>query len=93
MQLDKTRIVVRERDIFDILDLALHASLVVQLVLIVLILASVLSWTMIFDRARALKRAKREAAIEKVRFVRPLHVLVSAEAHAAALAMHFSDSL
>ena len=42
-----------------ILDLVLHASLVVQLVLAVLVLASIVSWTLIFDRSRVLKRARR----------------------------------
>lgn len=51
-----------------ILQLVLHASLVVQLVLIVLILASVVSWSMIFDRARALKRARRAADAFEQRF-------------------------
>ncbi len=44
-----------------ILDLVLHASLVVQLVLLVLVLASIVSWTMIFDRSWNLKRAARAA--------------------------------
>jgi biopolymer transport protein TolQ len=51
-----------------ILQLVLHASLVVQLVLIVLILASVVSWSMIFDRSRALKRARRAADAFEQRF-------------------------
>ena len=44
-----------------ILDLVLHASLVVQLVLLVLVLASIVSWTMIFDRSWTIKRAARAA--------------------------------
>ncbi len=39
-------------------SLILNASFVVQLVILILILASVLSWTMIFDRSRQLRRAK-----------------------------------
>lgn len=42
-----------------LLHLVLHASIVVQLVLASLVLASVISWTMIFDRARVLKQARR----------------------------------
>jgi len=42
-----------------LLDLVLGASTIVQLVLASLVLASVISWTMIFDRARVLKRARR----------------------------------
>jgi biopolymer transport protein TolQ len=42
-------------------QLVLHASTVVQLVILLLLLASVLSWTLIFDRARVLKQAKRLA--------------------------------
>ncbi|MGD1984350.1 MAG: protein TolQ, partial [Chromatiaceae bacterium] len=34
--------------------LILNASLVVQLVMVILVLASVLSWTVIFDRSRVL---------------------------------------
>jgi len=44
-----------------LLDLVLNASLVVQLVLLVLVLASVLSWAAIFDRSRVVRRA-RDAA-------------------------------
>jgi len=44
-----------------LIDLVLHASLVVQLVLVVLVLASVLSWAAIFDRSRVLKRARSAA--------------------------------
>jgi biopolymer transport protein TolQ len=51
-----------------ILDLVLHASLVVQLVLLTLVLASIVSWTMIFDRAWTLKRAHRAADAFEQRF-------------------------
>jgi len=51
-----------------ILDLVLNASLVVQLVLIALVSASVISWTMIFDRSRVLKRARRAADDFEQRF-------------------------
>lgn len=46
---------------FSLLELVLNASIVVQLVLVVLVLVSVVSWTMIFDRSRVLKRARRAA--------------------------------
>jgi biopolymer transport protein TolQ len=42
-------------------SLILNASLVVQLVMAILVLASVLSWTVIFDRSRVLKKARQEA--------------------------------
>ena len=42
-----------------LLTLILHASFVVQLVLLVLVLASVLSWTLIIDRGRVLKNAHK----------------------------------
>jgi biopolymer transport protein TolQ len=48
--------------------LILEASLVVQLVMGILLLASVLSWTAIFDRARVLRRAEREAEAFEGRF-------------------------
>jgi len=43
------------------LNLVLNASPLVQLVMATLLLASILSWTMIFDRSRVLKRAQRRA--------------------------------
>jgi biopolymer transport protein TolQ len=43
------------------ISLILNASLVVQLVMALLVLASVLSWTIIFDRSRVLKKARNEA--------------------------------
>jgi len=43
------------------IGLILEASPLVQLVMATLVLASVLSWTVIFDRSRLLKRARREA--------------------------------
>ena len=51
-----------------LLDLVLNASIVVQLVLVSLVLASVTSWTMIFDRSRVLKRARRAADDFEQRF-------------------------
>jgi biopolymer transport protein TolQ len=51
-----------------IIELVLHASGVVQLVLAILVLASILSWTLIFDRARVLKRARRAADEFEQRF-------------------------
>lgn len=51
-----------------ILDLVLHASVVVQLVLAVLVLASIISWTMIFDRSRTLNKARRTADEFEQRF-------------------------
>jgi len=50
------------------LDLLLHASLVVQLVLLLLVIASVLSWAVIFDRARVLGRSRRGADAFERRF-------------------------
>jgi biopolymer transport protein TolQ len=48
--------------------LILDASLVVQLVLLVLVAASVISWTMILDRARVLGRARKLANRFEERF-------------------------
>ena len=45
-----------------ILDLILNASLVVQIVMAILILASMVSWIMIFQRGFSLSSVKREAA-------------------------------
>jgi biopolymer transport protein TolQ len=49
-------------------ELVLHASLVVQCVIGVLMLGSFLSWTLIFDRARALKKARKLADDFEQRF-------------------------
>ncbi|MBV5308483.1 protein TolQ [Chromatium okenii] len=46
----------------------LHASLVVQLVLLVLLLASIISWTMIFDRARIFAAARNSASAFEEQF-------------------------
>ena len=51
-----------------LLDLVLNASIVVQLVLASLVLASVISWTMILDRSRVLKKARRAADAFEQRF-------------------------
>ncbi len=45
----------------DLLDLLLHASIPVQLVMVLLILASVASWIIILRKKRVLDRAEREA--------------------------------
>lgn len=45
-----------------ILDLILNASLVVQIVMVILILASMVSWIMIFQRGFSLSSVKRGAA-------------------------------
>jgi len=50
------------------ISLILNASVVVQLVMAILVLASVLSWTIIFDRSRVLKKARREAEDFENRF-------------------------
>lgn len=50
------------------LTLVLNASPLVQLVMVALLLASLLSWTIIFDRSRTLKQAQREAADFEQRF-------------------------
>lgn len=51
-----------------LLNLVLHASFVVQLVLLALVLASIVSWTMILDRGRVLGKARRSANAFEERF-------------------------
>jgi len=51
-----------------LLDLVLNAGLVVQVVLLILVLASVLSWAAIFDRSRVLSRARAAADDFEARF-------------------------
>ena len=48
--------------------LVANASPLVQLVMVALMLASLVSWTMIFDRARVLKKARRAAEGFEQRF-------------------------
>ena len=55
----------RRRNGLDLLQLVLHASLPVQLVMLLLLVASVASWVIIFRKTRVLDRAEREA--ERVR--------------------------
>ncbi|MDQ3495775.1 MAG: protein TolQ [Pseudomonadota bacterium] len=52
----------------DILHLVLHASLPVQLVMLVLLFASVASWVIIFRKKRMLDRAEKEAERFEERF-------------------------
>ena len=51
-----------------LLSLILHASFVVQLVLLVLVLASIVSWTLILDRSRVLTQARKAANAFEERF-------------------------
>lgn len=52
----------------DMLQLILHASLPVQLVMVLLLFASVASWIIIFRKKRMLDRAEREAEAFEERF-------------------------
>ena len=52
----------------DMLQLVLHASIPVQLVLLLLLFASVASWVIIFRKKRVLDRAEREASRFEERF-------------------------
>lgn len=51
-----------------LLDLILNASLLVQFVMLTLVLASVISWTMIFNKHVILKRSKKDADMFEERF-------------------------
>ena len=46
-----------------LVELVLNASILVQLVMLILVVASVVSWTMIFNKRVVLKKAKRAAGI------------------------------
>jgi len=52
----------------DMLQLILHASLPVQLVMVLLLFASVASWVIIFRKKKVLDRAEREAEAFEERF-------------------------
>ncbi|MBK5968693.1 MULTISPECIES: protein TolQ [Thiorhodovibrio] len=49
-------------------NLFVNAGLTVKLILLILLMASVLSWMIIFDRSRVLKRARQAAEIFEHRF-------------------------
>ena len=51
-----------------LLDLILNASLLVQLVMLILLLASIVSWTMIFNKRKLLKYARKQADMFEERF-------------------------
>ena len=53
---------------FDMLQLVLHASIPVQLVMVLLLFASIASWVIIFRKKRVLDRADREAERFEERF-------------------------
>ncbi len=53
---------------YSFIDLILNASLVVQLVMLILVVASVVSWTMIFNKRLLLKHSKNDADIFEERF-------------------------
>lgn len=51
-----------------VIDLIIEASVVVQLVMVILVAASVMSWAIIFQRSKALKNASDEASRFEDRF-------------------------
>ncbi|MBW3549274.1 MAG: protein TolQ [Proteobacteria bacterium] len=53
---------------FDMLQLILHASIPVQLVMVLLLFASIASWVIIFRKKKMLDRAEREAEQFEERF-------------------------
>ena len=53
---------------YSFIDLILNASLVVQLVMLILVVASVVSWTMIFNKRLLLKHSKNDADMFEERF-------------------------
>mgnify|MGYP003948648581 FL=1 len=66
------------------IDLILNASLLVQFVMLILVLASLVSWTMIFNKRLLLKRARNDADLFEERFwsvedLSPLYTRVSAK--------------
>lgn len=52
----------------DLLQLILHASIPVQLVMVILLIASIASWVIIFRKKKVLDRAAREADLFEERF-------------------------
>ncbi len=65
-----------------ILDLILNASLLVQLVMLILVMASIISWTMIFNKRKLLKDARKHATVFEDQFwsvddLSPLYTRIS----------------
>lgn len=68
--------------------LILNASVVVQIVMLILVIASVVSWAMIFNKRVALNRARRDADLFEDRFwssedLSPLYNRISSSRHKA----------
>jgi biopolymer transport protein TolQ len=69
-----------------IIDLILNASLLVQLVMLILVIASVVSWTMIINKYVLLKRAREEADTFEEQFwsvedLSPLYTRITSSRH------------
>lgn len=69
-----------------IIDLVLNASLLVQLVMLILITASIISWTMIINKRVILKRARKDAETFEDQFwsvedLSPLYTKISSQHH------------
>ena len=59
--MNETSTLIIANESLSLLDLIIDASLLVQLVMLILVLASVLSWTVIFSKASAFKKLRQEA--------------------------------
>ena len=59
--MNETSTLTVANDSLSMFDLIIHASLLVQLVMIILVVASVVSWTLIFTKAAAFKKLRQEA--------------------------------
>ncbi len=69
-----------------IIDLILNASLLVQFVMLILVVASVVSWTMIINKYVILKRARKDADLFEERFwsvedLSPLYTQITASSY------------
>ena len=69
-----------------IIDLILNASLLVQLVMLILVIASIVSWTMIINKRVVLKRAIKDAETFENQFwsvedLSPLYTRISGSRH------------
>ncbi len=71
-----------------IIDLVLNASFLVQLVMLILVVASIVSWTMIINKRVILKRAKKDADSFEEQFwsvedLSPLYTQITASRYEA----------
>ena len=59
--MNETSTIAIANDSLSMFELIMNASLLVQLVMLILVVASVVSWTLIFTKASSFKKLRQEA--------------------------------